>query len=60
MIICQKWFISGGRGIRFAILISWTKDGPDIPQAANSAFLVDLPSADMALRRVGRVLLTGR
>ncbi|MDQ3148180.1 MAG: acyl-CoA dehydrogenase family protein [Actinomycetota bacterium] len=40
----HKWFISGARGARFAILIARTEDDPDIPQAANSAFLVDLPS----------------
>lgn len=40
----HKWFISGARGAKFAILIARTEDDPDIPQAANSAFLVDLPS----------------
>src|SRR5215218_5827881 len=39
----HKWFISGARGAQFAILIARTEDDPDIPQAANSAFLVDLP-----------------
>jgi acyl-CoA dehydrogenase len=37
----HKWFISGARGAQFAILICRTEDDPDIPQAANSAFLVD-------------------
>ncbi|MDA8046576.1 MAG: acyl-CoA dehydrogenase family protein [Actinomycetota bacterium] len=40
----HKWFISGARGARFAILIARTEDRPDLPQAANSAFIVDLPS----------------
>jgi acyl-CoA dehydrogenase len=41
----HKWFISGARGARFAILIARTEEDPEIPQAANTAFLVDLPSA---------------
>jgi acyl-CoA dehydrogenase len=40
----HKWFISGARGAKFAILIARTEDDPEIPQAANSAFLVDIPS----------------
>ncbi len=40
----HKWFISGARGAKFAILIARTEDDPEIPQAANSAFIVDLPS----------------
>ena len=40
----HKWFISGASGARFAILIARTEDTPEIPQAANSAFVVDLPS----------------
>ncbi len=40
----HKWFISGARGAAFAILIARTEDEPDVPQAANSAFLVDIPS----------------
>lgn len=40
----HKWFISGARGARFAILIARTEDDPDLPQAANTAFIVDLPS----------------
>jgi len=40
----HKWFISGARGAAFAILIARTEDEPEIPQAANTAFLVDLPS----------------
>jgi acyl-CoA dehydrogenase len=40
----HKWFISGARRADFAILISRTETDPEVPQAANSAFLVDLPS----------------
>jgi len=40
----HKWFISGAHGAKFAILIARTEDEPEIPQAANSAFLVDLPA----------------
>ncbi|MFN8039312.1 MAG: acyl-CoA dehydrogenase family protein [Acidimicrobiales bacterium] len=37
----HKWFISGARGARFAILIARTEEDPEVPQAANSAFIVD-------------------
>jgi acyl-CoA dehydrogenase len=40
----HKWFISGARGAKFAILIARTEENPEIPQAGNSAFLVDLPA----------------
>jgi acyl-CoA dehydrogenase len=40
----HKWFISGARRANFAILITRTEDNPDIPQAANTAFVVDLPA----------------
>jgi acyl-CoA dehydrogenase len=40
----HKWFISGARGAKFAILIARSEDDPELPQAANSAFLVDIPS----------------
>jgi len=40
----HKWFISGASGAGFAILIARTEDRPEIPQAANTAFIVDLPS----------------
>ncbi len=40
----HKWFISGARRARFAILIARSEEDPEIPQAANSAFLVDLPA----------------
>jgi acyl-CoA dehydrogenase len=40
----NKWFISGAKGARFAILIARTDPDADPPQARNSAFLVDLPA----------------
>ncbi len=40
----HKCFISGARGAKFAILIAHTEDEPDVPQAANTAFIVDIPS----------------
>jgi acyl-CoA dehydrogenase len=40
----HKWFISGARGAAFAILIARTEGTPEVPQAGNSAFLVDIPS----------------
>lgn len=40
----HKWFISNARRSSFAILIARTEDDPDLPQAANTAFLVDLPN----------------
>jgi len=40
----HKWFISGATGAKFAILIARTEDDPEVPQACNSAFLVDIPS----------------
>ncbi|MGH9074677.1 MAG: acyl-CoA dehydrogenase family protein [Acidimicrobiales bacterium] len=47
----HKWFISGAHGARFAILIARTEEDPEIPQAANSAFLVDLPADGWELVR---------
>ncbi len=40
----HKWFISNAHRARFAILIARTEENPEIPQAANTAFLVDIPS----------------
>ncbi len=40
----HKWFISNAARASFAILIARTEDDPDLPQAANTAFLVDIPS----------------
>ncbi len=47
----HKWFISGAQGAQFAILIARTEDDPDVPQAANSAFLVDIPSEGWVIER---------
>lgn len=47
----HKWFISGARGAGLAILIARTEDNPDTPQAANSAFIVELPSAGWEIVR---------
>ena len=40
----HKWFISNAHRASFAILIVRTEDDPDLPQAANTAFIVDIPS----------------
>ena len=40
----HKWFISNARRAAFAILIARTEDHPDKPQAANTGFIVDIPS----------------
>ena len=40
----HKWFISGARGAQFALLVARTEDDPEIPQAGNSCFIVDIPS----------------
>jgi acyl-CoA dehydrogenase len=40
----HKWFISGAKGARFAIVIARTDPDADPPQARNSAFLVDVPA----------------
>ena len=40
----HKWFISNAQRAKFAILICRTEDNPDLPQAANTAFIVDIPS----------------
>ncbi len=39
----HKWFISNAHRASFAILVCRTEENPEIPQAANSAFLIDLP-----------------
>ena len=39
----HKWFISNAHRANFAILIVKTEENPDIPQAGNSAFIIDLP-----------------
>jgi acyl-CoA dehydrogenase len=40
----HKWFISNARRARFAILVARTEDNPERPQAANTGFIVDIPS----------------
>jgi acyl-CoA dehydrogenase len=40
----HKWFISNAHRARFAIVIARTEDDPEVPQAANTAFIVDIPS----------------
>jgi len=40
----HKWFISNARRAAFAILIARTEDDPERPQAANTGFIVDIPS----------------
>ena len=40
----HKWFISNAHRANFAILIARTEEDPDIPQAANTAFIIDIPS----------------
>jgi acyl-CoA dehydrogenase len=47
----HKWFISGAEGAGFAILIARTEDDPEVPQAANTAFLVDLPAEGWTMVR---------
>jgi acyl-CoA dehydrogenase len=40
----HKWFVSQARRAHFAILIARTEDDPPVPQAATTAFIVDLPA----------------
>jgi acyl-CoA dehydrogenase len=47
----HKWFISGARGAQFAILLARTEDDPEVPQAATSAFIVDVPADGWELVR---------
>ncbi|HXX90943.1 MAG TPA: acyl-CoA dehydrogenase family protein [Acidimicrobiales bacterium] len=47
----HKWFISGARGAGFAILLARTEEDPEVPQAATSAFIVDIPSGGWELVR---------
>jgi acyl-CoA dehydrogenase len=47
----HKWFISGARGAQFAILLARTEDNPEVPQAATSAFIVDVPTEGWELVR---------
>jgi acyl-CoA dehydrogenase len=47
----HKWFISGARGAKFAILIACTDPDANPPQARNSAFIVDLPTPGFEIVR---------
>ena len=47
----HKWFISGARGAAFAIVLARTETDPEVPQAATSAFLVDIPTDGFELVR---------
>ena len=47
----HKWFISGARGAKFAIVIARTDPDADPPQARNSAFIVDLPNPGFEIVR---------
>jgi len=40
----HKWFISNAHRSAFAILVVRTEENPEIPQAANTAFIIDIPS----------------
>jgi len=40
----HKWFISNAQRAAFAILLARTEDHPERPQAANTGFIVDIPS----------------
>ena len=40
----HKWFISNAHRANFAILVCRTEDDPEIPQAANTAFIIELPA----------------
>jgi acyl-CoA dehydrogenase len=47
----HKWFTSGARGATFAIVIARTDPDAEIPQARNSAFIVDCDSKGFELVR---------
>jgi len=47
----HKWFTSGARGANFAIVIAKTDPEAEIPQARNSAFIVDCDSPGFELIR---------
>ncbi|GBD14884.1 Acryloyl-CoA reductase (NADH) [bacterium HR25] len=47
----HKWFASGARGAKFAIVIACTDPDADPPQARNSAFIVDIPTEGWELVR---------
>jgi acyl-CoA dehydrogenase len=47
----HKWFISGARGASFAIVLARTEEDPEVPQAATSAFIVDIPTPGFEIVR---------
>ncbi|MEY2740698.1 MAG: acyl-CoA dehydrogenase family protein [Ilumatobacteraceae bacterium] len=47
----HKWFISGARGAAFALVIARTEEAPEVPQAANTCFIVDLPAEGLEIVR---------
>jgi acyl-CoA dehydrogenase len=47
----HKWFTSGARGAHFAIVIARTDPDAEIPQARNSAFIVECDSPGFELVR---------
>jgi len=47
----HKWFTSGARGADFAIVIARTDPDAEIPQARNSAFIVDCDSPGFEIVR---------
>ena len=47
----HKWFISNAHRAKFAILICRTEQDPDKPQAANTAFIVDIPTEGWTEKR---------
>jgi len=47
----HKWFTSGARGASFAIVIARTDPDAEIPQARNSAFIVDCTSPGFEIVR---------
>ncbi len=47
----RKWFTSGARGAQFAIVIACTDPDAEIPQARNTAFIVDTDAEGFDLIR---------
>lgn len=47
----KKWFTSGARGAKFAIVIACTDPDAEIPQARNTAFIVDTDTQGFNLVR---------
>ncbi len=40
----HKWFISNAHRASFSIVIARTEEAPEVPQAFNTAFIVDIPT----------------